>query len=186
MKMMLLFVISALTSFRCYSALTEWGTFRAVYVAETDSYQILCVDEIYDVGMLVTGAGFSSRLEFEHGMKRITFNNLTSLGVPQTWIVASAGERISANTLNGLENRQCLLRMEEDIFIVETAGPATIELAPNADMYLAFVCRDDPYFAGDFYYGWIKFNGNNVLDYNYDVGDGEMVVGGGAWEGNIP
>ena len=174
-------VLSVLISFQCCGALTEWGTFCAVYVGETDSYHVLCLDETHDIGMLVIGAGFSSHVELDHDVRRITLSNLPSLAVPQTWVVASAGDRISAETLNALADSQCLLRMEEDVFMVETAGPATIELGLNTDMYLAFVCRDDPYYAGEFYYGWIRFTGDNVLDYNYDIGDGEMVVGGGAW-----
>ena len=179
-------ILSTFMTVQCYGALTEWGTFQAVYVEETGLYHVLCLDETYDIGMLVTSAGFSSRVEFDHGVRKITFGNLTSSGVPQTWVVASAGERISAQALNAVEDSQCLLRTEEDVFVVETAGPSTVEIDMNADMYLAFVCRDDPYYTGSFYYGWLRFNGDTVLGFNYDIGDGEMVVGGGAWTGGIP
>ena len=183
MKNALLF-FSALTFSQCCGTLTEWGVFRAEYIAESDSYHIRCIDETYDVGMLVIGAGFSSTVEYDNGVKRITFSDLISLAVPQTWIIASADERISANMMNALENDHCLLRMDDSS--IEIVGSSTIELELNTDIYLAFVCRDDPYFAGNFYYGWLRFDGENVLGYNYDVGDGVMVVGGGAWEGGIP
>ncbi|MBR4654483.1 MAG: PEP-CTERM sorting domain-containing protein [Kiritimatiellae bacterium] len=162
----------------------EWGGFCFV----EDSYfmygsGLVCRDSS---GWWLFDATIGIQIEVlagsEYGLKFYNDCNYVS----QNWIRANDGDIVRYDTTRDLGSERYLTAygIDNNDYI----GPTEIIVQPDSSMYLAFVYQAT---ASMDIYGWVELtvdsNGNlRVANSAYDLEGGPMVVGGGAWNGNIP
>ena len=109
----------------------------------------------------------------------------------QNWFVMNKGDMVNDATTRFQEEDKYLIRHEMGDGANIDNG--TFYMENNTSLYLAFVCSDIPYGVSQppYVYGWIELEVNNegnivINSSAYDLDGGPMIVGGGAWEGDIP
>ena len=109
----------------------------------------------------------------------------------QNWFLTNNGDVINDISTRFRGEGEYLLRHEMGDGANIDNGCFLLE--NDASVYLSFICSDIPNGVSQppFVYGWVELEidgqGNVVIRSSaYDLDGGPMVVGGGAWTGNIP
>ena len=203
-------LISFVVSIVCYGTSTEWGDVSGwdssfewngmkqglvkivpMYGVEDPQRMLACVD---GAGWILIAAMVGVAVEpTATDLFNVTFYTDSSMGgYHQAWTVAQAGNVVNYDTTHNLDASQYLVHIDPTSPDDNTTGPSTLTMERNSAIYLAFTSNeqyDDP--PNSVYYGWVQIgidtDGNLVaLNSACDFDHGPMVVGGGAWTGDIP
>ena len=111
--------------------------------------------------------------------------------VYENMVFAKEGDIVSSATTRFLDDSKYAVHYGIDdnrYFFGEIS-----DVVPLTYIYLSYICSDDPVGYKEnqhYYYGWVGLavdNEGTLYPYGaVDYDGGPMIVGGGAWEGNIP
>ena len=179
----------------CNAASVVWNEMAAYKQNEPGSFLLYAeYPGIYgDMLIISTPSFFNVSVEnVDASHFKLTFSH-DPYGAYENWVIAQKDSMVNASTTRFLHDDEYLLHymFDDNRYL----GPKELTVEANTGLYLAFACSDVIAYSSPevapVVYGWVELivdeNGNVIAASSAaDLDGGPMVVGGGAWDGNIP